>query len=319
MTVPVLKASTLALLSEYSLHSQLKSSQLTQTALLESLLASDLTRLFAYLTAGHASNLHTATRKAAAKLLCQLTHQNATVQEKLCEVFKFTPTAGKVCINKVPPCIKGLLKTDLTALEEIRRTEDPECLYWSYPRFKAAGSTDEPGDDFPDPSCHLIGFVVADKQPLQCTGNRLTQQERGSRARQREGRPSSSSSPSSLTSCKQTGRSRHLTSTQLTIPVLQSQQPTPSNMKHCVQTASLSKPRYSIKPRLSQISPRPKLVSSELCSTSGVLSKSVQIAPKTLQSIEHSIRRIRESLTNRPNSQKENSPMRPITARGRLQ
>jgi hypothetical protein len=71
------------------------------------------------------------------------------------------------------------MKTDLTALEEIRRTEDPECLYWSYPRFKAARGTDEPVDNFPDPSDHLIGFVVATKQPLQSTANRLTQQSSG--------------------------------------------------------------------------------------------------------------------------------------------
>jgi hypothetical protein len=251
--------------------------ELTQEALFESMSAQDFTRLFSYLTARDSCNLYAATRRAAAKLLCQLAHLNGRLQEKLCEMFKFTPAGGKVCLNKVPANVRRLVKCNPAALQDIKREEDPQCLYWSYPPFTASENT-EGVEDFPDPVEHLIGFVVA-VEVSPTASSYAKPRPRTSRSIQREGRTNTSVSPAP------------------------------------------SRPTYSAKPKVKFVSPKPRqpkasVQSHKQPSPSPVLNRASNIGTKTMESIEHSIRRIRDSLAN--TTLKENSPMRVTAARTRL-
>jgi hypothetical protein len=236
--------------------------------------AHDFIRLLSYLTARDSCNLYSVTRTAAAKLLCQLVHLNWRLQEKMCEMFKFTPTGGKVCLNKIPASVRRLLRTDPSALQDIKREEDPRCLYWSYPPFTASENT-ERVEDFPDPIEHLIGFVVAVDVP-QTASSYAKHQSRTSRSIQREGRPNTSVSPAP------------------------------------------SRPTYSAKPKVKFVSPQPRqpkvsAQSRKQPSPRPVLTRASNLGTKTMDSIEHSIRRIRESLAN--TSLKEHSPIRLTTTR----
>ena len=102
------------------------------------------------------------TRRASAKLICELAYQNDKAQTILSDQLSILVTSGKVCINAVPSKLQRLFKSSPHLLSALKKIETPLGRYWCFPPIDSDTYKKSLGDVslFPDPKDFMIGFYV---------------------------------------------------------------------------------------------------------------------------------------------------------------
>lgn len=102
------------------------------------------------------------TRRASAKLICDLAYQNDKAQTLLSDQFSYLSVSGKICINSVPPKLQRLFKSSPHLLSALKKTETPLGRYWCFPPIDSETYKKSLADVslFPDPKDFMVGFYV---------------------------------------------------------------------------------------------------------------------------------------------------------------
>jgi hypothetical protein len=99
-------------------------------------------------------NQNESIRKLYFRLLLSLVYNNESIQNSICDKFKFSPIGSKICVNWIPDYLITHTKIDQNSLYEIKNTKAfKDCKYWMWPY-----SSNYDDNNIPDPQKYLMGF-----------------------------------------------------------------------------------------------------------------------------------------------------------------
>ena len=100
-------------------------------------------------------------RKLSVKVIIELLDNNETLQNILCEKFKFNPVGNVVCLNWYPKELRDVQKIDEKVLRDIKNStynNTRKIKFWMWP------TSDNYNDElFPDPLRFLLGIYITNK------------------------------------------------------------------------------------------------------------------------------------------------------------